>query len=320
MTGNNIVFVGNGDFAVPLLHALVKGGEKVALVISKPDSPKGRGQKLVPSPVSEAARTLGLPVLTPVSANAPEALEAIESHRPEFLVLADYGQLLKAPLLSLARLGPVNIHPSLLPRWRGPSPVVYTVLSGDDEAGVTLMFMDEGLDTGPLLAAEKIPLEEGVTGGELSALLAKKGGELLLSTLSGLRSGTVKPAPQEEARATWSKLIDRPLLEMDWTLDQKAAVRRINALSPKPGVRAWLDGKLIKLLRARPALGEGKPGEILHLGDPGITVGVGRGAILLTEVLPEGRKPMSAKDYLNSAKLARGGRFSPPPESVKGQG
>jgi len=304
-----LVFMGVGPFAVPLLKELHARGEKLALVVTGPARPKGRGRAPAPTPVAEAAAALGLPVATPARVNDPEFMVFLSSLAPQFIALADYGQLLAPGLLAIPALGAVNLHPSLLPRWRGPAPVPFTIMAGDPLAGVSVMLMDAGMDTGPVLASVSWPLDPLTTGGELLERSALAGAPLLADTLEGLRAGEVKPVPQEESGATFSSLLGPELLTMDWNLSPLAASGRINALSPRPGVRSWLGGRMVKFLRAEPALGAGLPGVVVAAGGGGLIVGCGGGALKLVEVHPEGRKAMRAADFVNSGAAPAGSVF-----------
>ncbi len=299
MPTNPIVFLGTGEFAVPTLNALHGAGERIALVVTQPDRPRGRGRKLAPTPVKEAALLLGLEVFQPEDINAPETVERIEKLEPEFLTLVDYGQLLKAGILGSSQRGPVNLHPSLLPKYRGPAPVAWAVLNGDKVTGVSTMFMDAGMDTGAVLMQEEVALDHGTTRGEASDILAVRGAQLMVRTLAGLRSGEVEPTPQDGAAATYSSMIGKELINVDWTLDSASVAGRINALSPKPGARASLAGKLLKPLKAVTAHGKGEAGAVISVNDGGIVVACGQGAVTLLQLLPEGRKMMSAGDFIH---------------------
>ena len=308
-----LVFLGAGEFAVPVLRALHDAGEAVALVVTQPDRPKGRGRKTEPTAVHRAAAILGLPVFAPERVNEDAAVARIRALSPEFLVVVDYGQILREPLLAAAAHGAVNVHPSLLPRHRGPSPVVWTILSGDKAAGVSTMLMDEGMDSGPILLQERIDVASGETAGELSDRLAPLGAELLVRTLSGLRCGTVAPKPQEAVKATYSKLLDRKMQVIPWSQSAPEVAGRINALSPRPGARAWFGGRMVKCLRAAVEEGEGEAGIVLEAGREGLLVACGVGAVRIGEVHPEGRNPMKAAEFVRGGAVAAGEQFDPGP-------
>jgi methionyl-tRNA formyltransferase len=309
----NLIFLGAGGFAVPALQALRDAGESVALVITQPDRPKGRGRKTEPTAVKRASAALGLPVFDPERVNDDSAVARIRSLAPEFLVVVDYGQILKGPLLGAAVHGAVNVHPSLLPRHRGPSPVAWALLCGDKATGVSTMLLDEGMDSGPVLLQERTETAPGETAGELSERLAVLGARLLVRTLSELRCGAVSPKPQEASKATWSRLIDRELQNLSWDLGAPEVAGRINALSPRPGARAWFGGRLVKCLRAVADEGAGEPGTVLEAGREGILVACAAGAVRISEVHPEGRNAMSAAEFVRGGGIAAGERFDSGP-------
>lgn len=310
MTRGPVVFIGTGPVAVPLLEELIAKGEKTALVITRPDRPTGRGRKTGPVPVAKAAMELGLPLIKPESVNEPEILGIIGKIGPDFVILADYGLMLKKPFLEIARFGALNMHPSLLPRWRGPSPVVSPMLHGERTTGVSVMKMDPGMDTGPLYAQKEIPIPEGATGGEMTELLAREGARLLVETLDPIREGKLKPLPQSVEGATVSALITAETARMDWNLTPALAAARINALSPRPGVKTVLRGRVVKLLCALPSGEKGQPGLVSKAGREGITAGLAEGSILITRIQPEGKTPMDASAFVIGGNVAEGDRFT----------
>ncbi len=309
MSGGPIVFVGTGDFAVPALKRLVKEGERVLLAVTQPDRPKGRGRALVPTPVKAAALELGVEVFAPEKINSPESIARISSLAPEFLVVVDYGQILKKEILSIAPGGALNIHPSLLPLHRGPSPVAWAILSGDRVTGVTTMLMDEGMDSGPILMQHEVPFGPEQTLGSLSPLLAQIGSEMIAATLRGLREGSVLPRPQDHARATFSKMIDKSLQMADFSMAAPALAARVNALSPTFAVRGRIGGRLVKLLAAKALSASGKRGGVIAIDADGFAVACGEGAILVKEVLPEGKGAMSAADFARGGAIKVGDEF-----------
>lgn len=307
-----VVFLGTSAFAVPGLEALAEAGEAVACVVSQPDRPRGRGRQLEPSPVSAAARRLGLQVLCPEDVNAPEVVSLLAGLAPEFLAVVAYGQLLRSPLLALPRRGAVNLHSSLLPRHRGPSPAAWAILEGDADAGATTMLMDDGLDTGPVLLQASFPLAPDVTRGELEERLATLGADLLVKTLVGVRRGELLPSPQDHGLATWSRKLTRGMRLLDWGRPAGELRRLVHALAPAPAALAVAKGRLVKLLRARETAGVGEPGRVLELGPLGPVVACGGGALVLTEVQPEGRRAMPGSDFARGAHLAPGDRLETP--------
>lgn len=296
-----VVFLGTSAFALPCLEALLAAGERVDLVVTQPDRPRGRGRRLEPPPVKRLALERGLEVAQPERVNDPDVVERLRGLAPEFLVVVAYGQILGRPLLDLPARGAVNVHPSLLPRHRGPSPVAWTILEGDDRAGVSTMLVDERMDAGPVLLQRSFPLLPSTTCGELEEHLARAGADLLVKTLEGLRDGRVRPEPQDEARATYSRRIDRDLREIRWDEPARRVRARIHALSPRPGAVTSRARAGVKVLRVVERDDEGPPGTVVRLDRDGPVVACGRGAVVLLEVQPEGRRVMGGADW------ARGG-------------
>ncbi|MHB8763352.1 MAG: methionyl-tRNA formyltransferase [Deferrisomatales bacterium] len=308
-----LLFLGTSAFAVPSLEALVAAGERVVRVVTQPDRPRGRGRRPEPSPVKAAAVALGLDVVQPDNASAPETLALLSSPPPEFLAVVSYGQLLRRPLLELPARGAVNVHPSLLPRHRGPSPVAWSLLSGDPEVGVSTMLLDEGMDSGPVLLQERFPLDPAFTRGEVDAFLAREGARLLVETLAGLRSGAVEPRAQDAAGATLSRLLTRELRVVDWGRGAAQVRGLVHALSPAPGAEVRLRGRLVKLLRVRVVPGEGGvPGSVVAIAPDGPVVACGEGAVALVEVHPEGRRPMTGAEFARGGGAAPGDRAEVP--------
>ncbi len=301
-----IVFLGTAAFAVPSLQALAASGEAIALVVTQPDRPRGRGQRLEPSPVKVAAERLGLPVFQPGSVNAQDALDRLGRLAPEFLVVVAYGQLLKRPLLEVPSRGAVNLHPSLLPSHRGPSPVAWALLSGDAQTGNSTMLLDEGMDSGPVLLQESLPLDPEATRGEVEAELSRRGGGLLVRTLRGLREGTILPAAQDETRATVSRLLTREMRALPWAGPAEQVRRVVHALSPHPAAAVRVGGRLVKVLRVREVAASGPPGRVLSLGEDGPVIGCGQGAVVWLEVQPEGKRPMGGADFARGGGIAAG--------------
>jgi methionyl-tRNA formyltransferase len=297
-----VVYAGTAPFAVPPLRALAGSAAEILAVVTRPDSPAGRGRRLVPSPVSRAARDLGLPLRTPVRINAAGELEALSRLAPDLLVVAAYGQILRPRLLELPRLGCVNLHASLLPRWRGAAPVAHALLAGDRRTGVTLMQMDPGLDTGPTLARVETDIRETDDRGTLTDRLAGLAAELLLESLPRLAAGELPPAPQPEEGVTHAPPLEKPDGRLDWTREAGELARRVRAYSPEPGAFTFRDGMRLLIRRARPAVPEetGPAGEPGTVGAPvpkaGVPVACGGGTVLwLRRVQPAGRGEMDAE-------------------------
>jgi len=251
--------------------------------------------------VRQAAAALGLPVFQPERLDTPEAVARLSSLTPEFGVAVAYGQLLRSEVLAMPSRGVVNLHPSLLPRHRGPSPIAWTILCGDEQAGISTMLLDEGMDTGPILLQEPFPLNPEETRGEVEECLADSGAALLVTTLEGLRAGTLRPQPQDRDRATLSRLITREMRAIDWSAPSREVRSLIHALSPQPAALVRVGGRLVKLLRVREVAATGLPGRVVELSRSGPVVACGDGAVVWLEVQPEGRRTMDGDAF------ARGG-------------
>ena len=291
-----LVFMGSPEFAVPALRALVAAYAVVG-VVTQPDRPSGRGMTLTPPPVKLAAHELGIPVMQPEKLRAPEALEQLRAWAPELIVVAAFGQILRPNVLELPRFGCINIHASLLPRHRGAAPIQAAILSGDSETGVTIMKMDAGLDTGPLLRQRAIPIEAQDTGGSLFEKLSHLGGELLLETLVGYLGGEIAPQPQPETGATYFGMIKKEDGLLDFNLSAVEIERKIRAFSPWPGTFLQWQGAPLKTHRAHASAGKAQVGQRLVLdGLPAI--GTADGLIVFDELQPAGKKSMPGKAFL----------------------
>jgi methionyl-tRNA formyltransferase len=298
-----IVFMGTPDFSVPVLDALVEAGHEIACVYCQPPRPAGRGKKKRPSPVQARAEALGLPVRHPASLKPAEEKEAFAALDADAGVVVAYGLILPQAVLDAPRLGCLNIHASLLPRWRGAAPIQRAVMAGDAETGVCIMQMEAGLDTGPVLLRKAIPIGEEETAGELHDRLSALGAEAIVEALD--RIGDLTPQPQPDEGVTYAEKIDKAEARVDWTRPADEIARTIRGLSPFPGAWTTVGGKRLKLLGARAVEGSGAPGKVLS----GLTVAAGDGAVELTRVQPEGRPPMAAEDYLRGARLVPGDVF-----------
>jgi methionyl-tRNA formyltransferase len=298
-----IVFMGTPDFSVPVLDALVEAGHEIACVYCQPPRPAGRGKKERPSPVQARAEALGLPVRHPASLKPAEEKEAFAALDADAGVVVAYGLILPQAVLDAPRLGCLNIHASLLPRWRGAAPIQRAVMAGDAETGVCIMQMEAGLDTGPVLLRKAIPIGAEETAGELHDRLSALGAEAIVEALDRIEDLT--PQPQPDEGVTYAEKIDKAEARVDWTRPADEIARTIRGLSPFPGAWTTVGGKRLKLLGARAVEGSGAPGKVLS----GLTVAAGDGAVELTRVQPEGRPPMAAEDYLRGARLVPGDVF-----------
>ncbi len=303
---SRLIFAGTPDFAVPALQALIDAGHVPVAVYTQPDRPAGRGRQLRASPVKACARAAGIPVHQPASLRDPAVWAELAATTPDLLVVAAYGLILPPAVLAIPRLGCVNIHASLLPRWRGAAPVQRALLAGDGETGICLMRMEAGLDTGPVLARAACPIPRGTTGGELHDRLAALGAETLRVALPDLLAERLAAEPQDDALATYAPKLDKAEAELDWSRPALELERRVLAFNPYPVARTWLDGQPLRVWRARAERESvaAAPGTVLREDPAGIVVAAGSGALCLTEVQLPGGRPLPAAAFLNAHRLA----------------
>jgi methionyl-tRNA formyltransferase len=297
-----LAFMGTPDFAVPTLAELIAQGHDIAAVYSQPPRPKGRGMALEPGPVHKFAESAKLPVRTPLSLKDEEEQAAFAALELDAAIVVAYGLLLPKPILEAPMLGCFNLHGSLLPRWRGAAPIQRAVMAGDAETGVMVMRMDEGLDTGPVLMAERVRVGRK-TSGELSAELSRLGADLMVRALGALERGGIAPQPQPEEGITYAKKISKEEARIDWRRSAHEIDCHIRGLSPFPGAFTQANDERLKILYAEPANGSGKPGTLL---DDELTVACGDGALRLIKVQRAGKSVMSAEELLKGFALARG--------------
>lgn len=295
--------MGSPGFAVPTLHALLAAGHEIAAVYSQPPRPTGRGGRVQPCPVQRAAEQLGLVTRTPARLKRDcQAQEAFAALDLDAAIVAAYGLLLPAPMLAAPRRGCLNVHASLLPRWRGAAPIQAAILAGDAESGVTIMHMDEGLDTGPILLREAVPLAPRATAAALHDTLAALGARLIVQALAEWPT----PMPQPESGATYAPKLSRESGRLDWTQPAETLDRQVRALNPWPGAFTQLEDETLKVLEAEPAAGEGAPGETL---DDSLRIACGAGALRLLRVQRPGRAPMPAAAMLRGRPVPPGTRL-----------
>lgn len=305
-----VAFFGTPEFAVPSLRALVGEGFDVVAVVTQPDAPQGRSRStLIPPPVKTVAEAEDLRVFQPEKPTDSVFLEALRDLRPDVGVVVAYGHILKTELLALPPRGMVNVHPSLLPALRGPAPVEWAVIQGLTETGVTIMQLDAGMDTGPILHQIPDHIAPDITGGDLSEHLAELGAQALVETLAVLEQGTLNPVPQDHSRATLAPKLTREIARIDWSKDADVVARLIRGLDPRPGAWTELDGADLKLFSARAAEGRGMPGGILTTDDR-LLIACGSGAVEIFQVQPAGKAPMPVADWLRGARLSPGKRFT----------
>ena len=303
-----IVFMGSPDFALPTLR-LLAAHYRLAGVVTQPDKPAGRGRVLTSPPVKLLAQELGLPVIQPVRLREPEALAQLQAWQPDLIVVAAFGQILRPAVLDLPRFGCLNIHASLLPRWRGAAPIQAAILHGDTETGVTIMRMDSGVDTGTVLSQRAIPISTDDTAGSLSIKLAVLGAQLLIDTLPGYLNGTILPQPQAQAQPTHAPMLKKEDGQLNFTQPAESLARRVRAFNPWPGTYILWEGQILKVHRAHavgvaprsaPAPTPTPGARLVHQGLPAIATA--SGLLVLDEVQPAGKKLMPGKVFFQGAK------------------
>lgn len=295
-----VVFMGSPDFALPTLKALA-GQYDVVGVVTQPDRASGRGRELKAPPVKSLALELSIPVMQPEKLRLPEAMEQLRAWAPDLIVVAAFGQILKKDVLELPRYGCINVHASLLPRWRGAAPINAAILHGDDKTGVTIMQMDVGLDTGPMLSQRSIPLTREDTAGSVFDRLSTLGADLLLETLPDYLSGKLTPIPQPEEGVTYAPMLKKEEGQLDFTHDVHELERRVRAFNPWPGAFMDFKGTPLKVHRALVDVGEAVVGQRLIVQNQP-AIGARGGILILEEVQPAGKKPMSGKSFLAGAR------------------
>ncbi len=294
-----IVFMGTPDFAVSTLESLVKGGHEVIAAVTQPDKPKGRGKAVQYTPVKEKALEYEIPVYQPVKARDPEFVELLKGMNPDVIVVVAFGQLLPKAILDIPKYGCVNVHASLLPKYRGAAPIQWAVIDGEEVSGVTTMLMDEGLDTGDMLEKAEIVLDEKETGGSLFDKLSALGGELILSTLEKMENGTIIRTPQGDSTTSYAKMLKKTMGEIDWNMEAVKIERLIRGLNPWPSAYTSLKGKTVKIWSADVVAGEGSgnPGRVTVTKDK-LLVECGENFLSITELQLEGKKRMETAAFL----------------------
>ncbi len=302
--------MGTPEFARTVLEGLLEAGEPVVAAVSQPDRPRGRNPRPQPPPVAELARERGIELVQPerLRGNA-DFLDWLRAHRPDVVAVAAYGKILPAEVLAVPALGCLNVHASLLPRHRGAAPIQHAILAGDETTGVTIMRMDEGLDTGDVLWTRELPIEPGETADRLGTRLAALGAEALVEALGRLRRDGLVPQPQDEDRATYAPRLRKGDGRIDWTRPADYLERQVRAMHPWPGTTTQWNGKPLKILPpvrvVRGAEPGARPGEVLDVGPP-IVVAAGSGALAVQRVQPAGKRPMDAADFVRGYRLRVG--------------
>ncbi|WP_312571511.1 methionyl-tRNA formyltransferase [Stutzerimonas balearica] len=295
-----IVFAGTPEFAAQHLEALLQAGYQVVAVYTQPDRPAGRGQKLMPSPVKQLALQHGLPVMQPATLRDAEAQHALAALQPDLMVVVAYGLILPQAVLDTPRLGCINSHASLLPRWRGAAPIQRAIEAGDSESGVTVMQMEAGLDTGPMLLKVRTPIGPSDTGGSLHDRLAALGAQAVVEAVARLQAGSLPGERQDDTLATYAHKLSKDEARLDWQRPAAELERLVRAFNPWPICHSSLAGDVLKVHAARLVPGQGEPGRILAVGKDGLTVACGTGALQLTRLQLPGGKPLDFADLYNS--------------------
>ena len=305
--------MGTPEFAVPSLQALLQSEDQVVGVVTQPDRPKGRGQELAAGPVKVLCQREGLPILQPLKMKDPAFLDALKSWQPELIAVAAFGRILPKVVLDLPPRGCVNVHASLLPKYRGAGPIQWAIIKGERETGITTMLMDEGMDTGGILLQERLTIKPEETAGELSARLAELGGKLLVETIQRLKAGTLTPRAQDHTQATMAPLLKKDDGWIAWAGEASDIVNRVRGLSPWPGAFTYAGDERWIIWRAmikdRPRDGKGPaptPGTIVEAGKDGILVATGRGLLVILELQPANARRMTAAQYVAGHRLSPG--------------
>lgn len=300
-----IVFMGTPDFSVNALENIVKAGHDVVGVITQPDKPKGRGGKMQYTPVKEKALELGIDVYQPQRVKEPEFIDKLKEMNPDAIVVIAFGQILPKAILDMPKYGCINVHASLLPKYRGAAPIQWSVIDGEKETGVTTMYMNEGLDTGDIIDKVVVPIDKKETGGSLFDKLAIEGGKLILKTLIELENGTAVRTPQDDSKSNYAGMINKQLGKIDFNKSAKEIERLIRGLNPWPSAYTKMDGKTLKIWDADvdDSENDSAPGTITEVGKDFIRVATGKGSLKILELQLEGKKRMKTRDFLNGAKI-----------------
>ena len=303
----NIVFMGTPEFALPTLEKIYNSSHSILSVITQPDRPKGRGQKQVDSPIKKFALENNLPVLQPATVNTKEFIASLLENRPDYIIVVAFGQILSETLLKVPKQFCINLHSSLLPKYRGAAPINRAILNGETRSGVTTMIMDKGMDTGDILLVDETPIEQNDDAQCLHDKLSEQGGKLVLETLSRLQKNDLLPTPQNSDLASYAPKLKKEESLIDWKIDAENIFNKIRGLSPWPGTHTLYNGKRLAILKGEIVLGESsdRPGHIERITDTGIEVGTGKNRLKITELKLEGKKAMPVKSFLSGYKITR---------------
>lgn len=299
-----LVFMGTPPFAVPSLEKLIQGGYHIAAVVTQPDRKSGRGHKVVPPPVKTVAEENGIPVLQFEKIKSPEGVEALKTLAPDMIVTAAFGQILSKEILDIPPLGCLNVHASLLPKYRGAAPIQWAIINGETQSGVTIMYMNEGLDTGDMIASSVVDIEENMTGGELYESLAFLGAELLIKTIANIQNGKATRVRQDDSLSSYFPPLSKELAEIDWTKSARDIHNLIRALNPVMGGIAHMGDEIIKICQTSTETGSAEPGSFVFAdAKNGFVVGTGDGLLRIEDMQAPGGKRMPPSEYLRGKKL-----------------
>ncbi len=309
-----VVFLGTDDIGEIALRALEESSHQVMLVVTRPDRPKGRGRKLVPGLVRLAAEELGIPLIQPESIKDEAARDAINDAKPDIIAVVSYGEFIPSSISETPPYGSINVHPSLLPRWRGAAPVRYALLEGDEITGVSVQYVHKRMDAGDILLQEKIPIEPDDDHGSLCEKLYPLGARLLVRAIDGLEADDIEPVAQDESQVTKAPKIEKDDLWLDWSRHAIEVRNRIRAFSPDPGARTMFRDDHYKVMAAdkdtRSTEAQAEPGTVVELIDNGPVVVCGNGALLITSIQPPSKKPVSGRDFINGYRIEVGEKFT----------
>jgi methionyl-tRNA formyltransferase len=299
--------MGTPEFALPTLKKIHYSSHSILSVITQPDRPKGRGQKQVDSTIKKFALENNLPLLQPATVNTQEFIASLLENRPDYIIVVAFGQILSEALLKVPKQFCINLHSSLLPKYRGASPINRAILNGDTRSGVTSMIMDKGMDTGDILLVDETPIDQNDDAQSLHDKLSEQGGELILETLSRLQKNDLLPTPQNSELASYAPKLKKEESLIDWELNAENIFNKIRGLSPWPGTHTLYNGKRLAILKGEIVLGESsdRPGHVERITDTGIEVGTGKNRLKITELKPEGKKAMPVKSFLSGYKINR---------------
>lgn len=305
-----IVFMGTPEFAVPSLRALIEVGENVVAIVTQPDKPRGRGKKLTPPPVREAALKHNIPVFQPEKIKDEPFITAISNFSPDVIAVVAYGKILPKAILDIPPKGCINVHASILPKYRGAAPINWAIINGEKETGITTMLLDEGMDTGDMLLTEKVEIRDDDTTSSLHDRLKYIGADLLIKTIKDIKSETIRPIPQDDSQATYAPMLKKEDGRIDWTMKAEEIKNLIRGLNPWPGAYTRWDGKQIKIFKAEVEAGvKEEPGTVINISTEGIFAATGKGILLIKELQPENKNRMTASEFIKGYRIVKGQIF-----------